>query len=43
MRNFLHHLEYEESGFDKLQLKKLISEKRYFMTILKIKKRKNGS
>ena len=28
MRNFLHHLEYEESGLDIEQLKKLISEKK---------------
>ena len=41
MRNFLHHLEYEESGFDKLQLKKLISEKRIMYDHSKDKKSGN--
>ena len=41
MRNFLHHLEYEESGFDKLKLKKLISEKKIMYDHSKDKKSGN--
>ena len=30
MRNFLHHLEYEESGLSAEDIKKIISEKKVF-------------
>ena len=30
MKNFLHHLEYEESGLNVLDVKKIIEEKKVF-------------
>ena len=43
MKNFLHHLEYEESGLKVNDLKRLIKERRVFYDHNLDKKEKNGN
>ena len=42
MKNYLHHLEYEESGLQVEDIKKIISEKKLFTITAQIKGRRNG-
>ena len=42
MKNFLHHLEYEKSGLQINDIKKMIKEKELFIIITSIKKNING-
>ena len=42
MKNFLHHLEYEFSGLNVEDVKRIIAEKKVFMTIAQIKGKING-
>ena len=40
MKNFLHHLEYEESGLKIEDVKKIIEEKKFFMITVLIREEK---
>ena len=43
MKNFLHHLEYEESGLKIEDVKKIIKEKKVFYDHSADKREKNGT
>ena len=43
MKNFLHHLEYEESGIDVEDIKKIVNEKKVFYDHIADKKQKKWS
>ena len=40
MKNFLHHLEYEESGLEVKDVRKMVEEKKFSTTIMLIKNKK---